>query len=255
MGEHTIREILKRRSDDTQRVIRRRRERATKSAHRSGRSYWGWSVFLLVIFAIIASVIYVGWLTRTVDDRFLADRVANAAGNNGLTLSLQSTTQFLPNTLLAATDPNFYNNNNTTISPLTSQLIRMYFPDDSSFALTVKALALQFGYSRTDILETYINDISFGYNSGQSIRGFASASQAYFNKPFAQLQPQDMALLVALVSVQKGMDPRTNMDRALAIRNAVLQLDAQQDVLSQEQVDALKKTQLDLVSDTSGIKK
>ena len=247
MGEHTIREILKRRSDDTQRVIRQRRDRATKSAHRSGRSYWGWSIFLLGVLAMIATIAYAGWLTREVNDRFLVDRAANAAGVNGVGLTLQSTTQFLPNTLLAATDPNFYNNNNLTISPLTSQLIRIYFPDDSSFAVTVKALALQFGYSRTDILETYINDISFGKNSSQRIRGFASASQAYFKKPFAQLQPQDMALLVALVSEPESIDPRTNPARALAMRNAVLQMDAQQEVLSQTQVDAFKKTPLDLM--------
>ncbi|MGA9856031.1 MAG: transglycosylase domain-containing protein [Gammaproteobacteria bacterium] len=244
MGEHTIREILKRRSDDTQRVIRQRRERATKSAHRSGRSYWFWSIFLLVILAIISTLAYAGWLAREVNDRFLADRAANAAGINGVSLTLQSTTQFLPNTLLAATDPNFYNNSNLTISPVTGQLIRIYFPDDSSFAVTVMALALQFGYSRTDILETYINDIIFGRNAGQPIRGFATASQVYFKKPFALLQPQDMALLVALATDPESIDPRTNPGRALAMRNAVLQMDAQQEVLSQAQVDAFKKTPL-----------
>ena len=246
MSEHTIREILKRRSDDTQRVIRQRRDRATKNAHRSGKSYWGWSIFLLIILALIITIAYAGWLTREVNDRFLIDHAANAAGINGMKLTLQSTTQFLPNTLLAATDPNFYNNNNLTISPLTSQLVRIYFPNDSSFAVTVKALALQFGYSRTDILETYINDINFGKNSGQPIRGFASASQIYFKKPFAQLQPQDMALLVALASETESVDPRTNPVRALEMRNAVLQMDAQQDVLSQTQVDTFKKTPLDI---------
>ncbi len=247
MSEHTIREILKRRSDDTQRIIRQRRERATKSAHRSGRSYFGWSIFLLIILALIITVAYVGWLTHEVDDSFLTDRAANAAGINGVSLSLQSTTQFLPNTLLAATDPNFYNNNNLTISPLTNQLVRVYFPDDSSFAVMVKALAMQFGYSRTDILETYINDVSFGKNANRPIRGFASASQIYFKKPFALLQPQDMALLVALASESERIDPRTNPVRALEMRNAVLQMDAQQEVLSQTQVDAFKKTPLDVL--------
>jgi len=147
---------------------------------------------------------------------------------------------------LAATDPNFYNDSNLTISPLTSRLVRMYFPNDSRFAVTIKSVALQYGFSRTDLLETYINDISLGMSAGQPIRGFASASQVYFKKPFAQLQPQDMALLVALATDPDNVDPRTNPERALAMRNAVLQLDAQQDVLSQEQVDAFKKSPLDL---------
>lgn len=244
MGEHTIREILKRRSDDTQRVIRRRRDRATKSVHRRGKSYWMLTTMVIIVLVIITAIAYVGWLTRSVNDRFMADRSANATGHNGLNLTLQSTTQFLPNTLLAATDPNFYNDSNLTISPLTSRLVRMYFPDDSRFAVIVKSVALQFGYSRTDILETYINDISFGVNAGQLIRGFASASQIYFKKPFAQLQPQDVAMLVALATDAEDADPRTNPEGALAMRNAVLQMDAQQDVLSQAQVDAFKKSPL-----------
>jgi Transglycosylase len=246
MGEHTIREILKRRSDDTQRVIRRRRERATKNAHRPGRSYWMLSIIFLLILAIVATLAYASWLTRAVNERFLADRVANAAGNNGLSLTLQSTTQFLPNTLLAAVDPNFYNNNNFTISPLTSRLVHMYFPDDSRLDIMIKSLALQYVYSRTDILETYINDVNFGTNAGKPIRGFASASQVYFKKPFAELQPQDVALLVALATDTEGTDPRANQARALSMRNMVLQLDAEQDVLSQTQVDAFKKTPLDI---------
>jgi Transglycosylase len=246
MGEHTIREILKRRSDDTQRVIRQRRDRATKSTRKSGRSFWIWSIFILIILALICTVAYAGWLARDVNNRFLVDRAANAAGINGISLTLQSTTQFLPNTLLAAVDPNFYNNSNLTISPLTEQLVRMYFPADSNFAIKVKVLALQYGYSRTDILETYINDVYFGKHDDRPIRGFATASQVYFNKPFALLQPQDIALLVALATGSENVDPRTNPSKVLEMRNAVLQMDAQQEVLSQTQVDAFKKTPLDL---------
>jgi membrane peptidoglycan carboxypeptidase len=79
------------------------------------------------------------------------------------------------------------------------------------------------------------------------VRGFASASQEYFKKPFAQLQPQDMALLIALATSRDAIDPRSDPKRALELRNAVLQMDAQQDVLSQGQVDTFKKTPLDVV--------
>ncbi|MGH8397593.1 MAG: transglycosylase domain-containing protein [Gammaproteobacteria bacterium] len=246
MGEHTIREVLKRRSDDTQRVIRRRREHATQKSGTHRRSHGVLIVTAIIILVILAVVVYSGWLISQVNERFSADRVANAAGNNGLSLSLQATTQFLPNTLLAATDPDFYNNSNMNISPLTAQLVRMYFHDASSPAVNLMAVALQYRYSRTDILETYINDINLGKNAGQPIRGFASASQVYFKKPFAQLQPQDVALLVALAAYPEDFDPRINTDRALTLRNAVLQEDAQQGVLSQAQVDAFKKTPLDL---------
>ncbi|MGH8280685.1 MAG: transglycosylase domain-containing protein [Gammaproteobacteria bacterium] len=246
MGEHTIREVLKRRSDDTQRVIRRRREHATQKSgtHRGSRRVL--FITVIIILVILAVVAYSGWLISQVNERFSADRGANAAGSNGLSLSLQATTQFLPNTLLAATDPNFYNNSNINVSPLTARLVRMYFPNASIPATNLMVVALQYRYSRTDILETYINDVNLGKNAGQPIRGFASASQVYFKKPFAQLQPQDVALLVALAAYPDDFDPRLNAGQALTLRNAVLQEDAQQGVLSQAQVDAFKKSPLDL---------
>ena len=246
MGEHTIREILKRRSDDTQRVIRQRRDRATKKAHRPVKSYWGVSVLLLVILTVLVAILYIGWQARMVDNRFLSNRAEIAVGKNGLYLSLQSTTQFLPNTLLAAIDPNFYNNGIFTVSPITAHLVQLYYQKDSHYSAIIKVMALQFSFSRTDILETYINDVEFGLYSGRPIRGFASASQEYFRKPFAQLQPQDMALLIALATSQDKIDPRADPKRAMELRNTVLQMDAQQDVLSQSQVDTFKKTPLDV---------
>jgi penicillin-binding protein 1B len=161
-------------------------------------------------------------------------------------LNLQATTQFLPNTLLAATDPNFYNNNNMTVSPLTRQLVRMYFPEVSAASTSLMAVALQYGYSRTDILETFINDVGMGMDNERFIRGFANASQVYFKKPFVQLQPQDVALLVALAIHSGNFDPRRDSDQALTLRNVVLQMDAEQGVLSQAQVDSFKKTPLDI---------
>lgn len=246
MGEQTIREILKRRSDDTQRVIRRRRDRAVKRSSTQRRSYSVLIVVAIIILVILAAIAYSGWLVSQVNDRFTTDRVANAAGRNGLVLNLQATTQFLPNTLLAATDPNFYNNSNMTVSPLTSRLVRMYFPDVSAATVSLMVVALQYGYSRTDILETFINDVGMGMDNGRPIRGFANASQAYFRKPFVQLQPQDIALLVALANHSANFDPRRDSGQALALRNAVLQMDADQAVLSQAQVDTFKKLPLDL---------
>ena len=246
MGEHTIREVLKRRSDDTQRVIRRRRERATKKSTAKRKSYGVLIVLMVIVLVIIAALGYAGWLTHQVDNRFTADRTANALGHNRVTLNLQTTTQFLPNTLLAAMDPNFYNNSNITLSPLTSRLVRIYFPDGSAPSTAIMSVALQLRYSRTDLLEAFINDVNLGRRNGQLISGFAAASLAYFKKPFVQLQPQDIALLVALAADPRDFRPLENRDKILALRNAVLQMDAQQSVLSQTQVDALKKSPLDL---------
>ena len=245
MGEHTIREVLKRRSDDTQRVIRRRRDRATRTTKK--KPIGTWTVLLVIVLAIVAAIGYSMWLASTISERFTADKSARAAGRNGATLSLQSTTELLPNTLLAVIDPNFYNNSNLTISPLTSRLVNIYFPDATTLANNMMVVSLQLNNTRTDILEAYINDVYLGQNDAHPITGFAAASQVYFKKPFSQLQPQDIALLVGLIASPDAFDPRHFPDKTLAQRNAVLQLDAQQGVLSQAQVDGMIKAPLDLV--------
>lgn len=246
MGEHTIREVLERRSDDTQRVIRRRRDRALSRANVRGRSRSLLIVIVVIVLAIVAAIIYSGWWAVQASEHFSAERTASALSSSRPNLNLQATTQFLPNTLLAVTDPNFYSNNNLAVSPVTARLVRIYFPQASTLAVNIMVVTLQYRYSRTDILEAYINAVPVGMNGDRPVQGFAVASQAYFNKPFADLQPQDIALLVALAAARSAVDPRRDQSQALIMRNSVLETDAQQTVLSQTQVDLLKKTPLDI---------
>ncbi|MGH8280515.1 MAG: transglycosylase domain-containing protein [Gammaproteobacteria bacterium] len=248
MSEHTIREVLKRRSDDTQRVIQRRREHTVVPSGRRKRAAITAVVLIVVAVIIVVVLAYSGWLVSRVNSRFAAARTATLASSQGPSLSLQSTTQFLPNTLLAASDPNFYSNSSTTVSPVTARLVRLYFPDASTPATSLMVVALQVHFSRTDILEAFVNQVPLGAVGGQAIRGFGAASQAYFQKPFAQLQPEDIALLVAL-AVNPGLgDPRQHTERMLALRNDVLQMDVKQGVLSQAQADVFKKMSLELAA-------
>ena len=100
MGEHTIREILRRRSPETQRAMKRRRELA------GGNDRIGLVpklIALVVVLAILGYAGYLGWVARQAGQRFAAEQ---AASKHELTLS--GTSEFLPNTLLAAFDPAFY---------------------------------------------------------------------------------------------------------------------------------------------------
>lgn len=248
MSEHTVRAVLKRRSDDTQRVIRRRREHTVARVENRRRTFVVWAVLLLVVLVIVAVLAYSGWLVSEANNRFAADRAASLSGAHGPVLSLSTTTQFLPNTLLAATDPDFYSNSTTTVSPVTARLVHWYFPGVSAPAAALMTVALQIRNSRTDILEAFINDVPMGSVGGRPVRGFAAASTAYFQKPFVQLQPQDIALLVSLAVNPGAGDPSQNPSKALTLRNKVLQMDAQQGVLSQAQADTFKKTPLGLAS-------
>ena len=245
MGEHTIREILKRRSPETQRAMQRRRDLASGGSARQ--SWVPKAVAVLAVLAILAGIAYLGYMAHAAGQRFAADK-AGRSGPNVLTVS--GTTEFLPNTLLATLDPAFYASSGLSGTALTHRLLRLYYPQALAIEIHVMAVALEAQYSKTDIMEALLNDAPMGGDAAHPVKGLAAAARFYFGKPFAQLAPQDIALLVALISDPQGLDPRLHADKALAARNAVLQADLQQNVLAQAQVDGLSKLPLGVVPKT-----
>ena len=237
MGEHTIREILRRRSPETQRAMQRRRELAGVVAGSPVPKI----ILLVVVLAVLGYVGYLGWQAHAAGQRFAA---AKASENQPLTLN--GMTEFLPNTLLAAMDPAFYNPNSLNGSALTKRLMHLYYPDASSLSLRVMAVNIESKYSKTEIMESFINQASMG-GGAHPVKGLAAASTQFFGKPFVQLAPQDIALLVALMQ-DPALDPFAAQDKAMAARNDALQADLRQNVLSQAQVDNLSKMPLDLVA-------
>ncbi|HEY3644364.1 MAG TPA: transglycosylase domain-containing protein [Gammaproteobacteria bacterium] len=240
MGEHTIREILKRRSPDTQRAMKRRRELAGSDG---GVGLIPKLIILVVVLAILGYAGYLGWLARQAGQRFAAEK---AGSKHELVLS--NTTEFLPNTLLATLDPAFYTQTKgLSGANLTRKLLRLWYPDASGIELRVMSVSVEAQYPKTDILEAYINGVPMG-GAPVPVKGLAAAAQYYFGKPFAQLAPQDIALLVAMIPDPAGLDPRTEPAKAYDARNAVLEADLQQNVLSQAQVDNLTKMPLGVAS-------
>src|SRR5579859_6436336 len=239
MGEHTIREILRRRSPETQRAMQRRRELAggTESP-----SILPKLILLAVALAVVGYIGFLGWRSHTIGQRFAAEKATESQP-----LSLTGVTEFLPNTLLASFDPTFYSPTTLSGTTLTRRLVRLYYPGASSLELRVMTVSLESQHSKTEIMESFINQVPMG-SADHPVKGLAEASIFYFGKPFAQLAPEDIALLVALIPNSQGLDPRTAPGKALAARNLVLQADLQQNVLSQAQVDTLSKTPLDVVA-------
>jgi hypothetical protein len=243
MGEHTIREILKRRSPETQRAMQRRRELAGGTTESSPLPK---ILALLVVFAVVGGIAYVGYAAHGASVRFGA---AKAARSGGLTLA--GNTEFLPNTLLAADDPDFYKAGGLGGTLLTRRLMRLYHPDAPNLVIRAMAFTVEAGYTKSDVVEAFINDVPMG-GGAHPVKGFAAAATYYFGKPFAQLAPQDIALLVAIADDPEGLDPRQHPDKALAARTVVLQDDAQQNVLGEAQMEALSKLPLDVVPPPPG---
>ena len=71
---------------------------------------------------------------------------------------------------------------------------------------------------RDKILEIYLNEIFLGQNA----YGVAAASQVYFNKNLADLEPQEVAYLAALPKAPSTYHPVKEEERAITRRNFVL---------------------------------
>ena len=139
-------------------------------------------------------------------------------------------------------------------STITQQLIRnLFLSRDQNMGRKLNealmSVLLEMHYSKTRILEAYINEVFLGQQGNQAVRGFAAASEFYFGRRLEYLRPQEVALLVGLVKGPSQFDPRRYPDRALARRNLVLDQFAQTGLLAPDQAKAAQATPLGVIAD------
>jgi penicillin-binding protein 1B len=142
-------------------------------------------------------------------------------------------------------------------STITQQLVRNFFLTlDRTWTRKITeafmAILLEAHYSKHEILEAYLNEVHLGQDGGRAIHGFGLASQFYFNKPLDELQPQEIALLVAVVKGPSYYNPRRNPQRALERRNLVLNLLLQSGYLTEAEHALAIKKPLGIVSGAGG---
>jgi 1A family penicillin-binding protein len=109
-------------------------------------------------------------------------------------------------------------------STLTQQLARQSFlTKEKTVRRKVQELILaakiEHLYSKPEILELYLNKVYFG----DGLYGVEAASRGYFGKRAKDLTVAEAALLAGLVKSPTSYAPTTNMARAKARRNVVLQ--------------------------------
>lgn len=110
-------------------------------------------------------------------------------------------------------------------STITMQLVRNVI-DDREMALKRKIkealLAMEFEkqYDKDQILYYYVNEIYLG----PEIYGMQAASEYYFDKDVSDISVSEAALLVGLIRNPGWYSPYNNPDRAISIRNTVLDL-------------------------------
>ena len=142
-------------------------------------------------------------------------------------------------------------------STITQQLVRNFFLTlerrwSRKINEALMALLLEAHYSKEEILEAYLNEVHLGQDGGRAVHGFGLASHFYFNKPLAELQPQEIALLIALVKGPSFYNPRRNPERALARRDLVLGSLADAGYLTPDEYQAAVKKPLGVAGDAGG---
>ena len=114
-------------------------------------------------------------------------------------------------------------------STITQQLVKnFYLTNQQTLARKAKealmAVLLDAHYDKEAILEAYLNEVYLGQDGSRAIHGFGLASYFYFQKPLEELQPQEIALLIAMVKGPSYYNPRRYPERARARRDLVLDM-------------------------------
>jgi penicillin-binding protein 1B len=142
-------------------------------------------------------------------------------------------------------------------STITQQLVRNFFLTlERSWTRKINeafmAVLLEAHYSKEEILEAYLNEVHLGQEGGRAVHGFGLASHFYFNKPLAELEAQEIALLIALVKGPSYYNPRRNPDRARDRRNLVLAILADAGFITQDDYKVAAKKPLGVVGEAGG---
>ncbi|MEW6996230.1 penicillin-binding protein 1B [Colwelliaceae bacterium BS250] len=192
-----------------------------------------------------------------------------AHNEDRLLVKLSAVPTSLQNMLVAVEDDNFYQHFGISprgiaraalanvkgggisqgASTLTQQLIKnFYLSSERTFSRKAQealmALLLELHFSKTEILEGYINEIYLGQDGPRAIHGFGLASQYYFRRPLAELSLEQQAMLVALVRGANYYNPWRNPERAISRRNLVLDIAVREKYLDVSSAERAKKQPL-----------
>lgn len=124
-------------------------------------------------------------------------------------------------------------------STITQQLVKnFYLTHERSLwrkiQEAVMSILLELHYSKSEILEAYLNEVFLGQSGPRAIHGFGLAAQHYFNQPIESLTPEQIALLVGTVKGASYYNPWRHPERSKERRDLVLKIMAQHQLISDD---------------------
>jgi penicillin-binding protein 1A len=133
-------------------------------------------------------------------------------------------------------------------STITQQLARNLFPEAIGRAPTltrklkemITAIRIERAYAKREILEAYLNTVSFHYNAN----GIEMAARTYFDKPAEQLTLLEGATLIGMLKGTRTYNPVLNPARARERRNLVLAQMVRRGMLDVERYERLRRQPL-----------
>ncbi len=137
-------------------------------------------------------------------------------------------------------------------STITMQLMRNLYLGDDKHTLRQKiveakmALDYEKEHSKHFILTEYLNSVPYGTVGGQTAVGVQAAARIFFNKPAAQLNLQQAALLAGLPQAPSQYNPFGSPREARRRRNEVLTKMAQLHYISGADAASAKRAPLEV---------
>src|SRR5690242_21215658 len=198
--------------------------------------------------------------------------VAEYAKERRLYIPIQAVPKLVTNAFIAAEDKNFYehggldfggilraavayvqnfgsNRHPQGASTITQQVAKNFLlSNEVSFQRKIKeallALKIERTYSKSKILELYLNEIYLGLGA----YGIAAASLLYFDKSVNELTISEAAYLAALPKAPTTLHPVRNHDRAIERRNYVIDRLLENGWIKQAEADEARKDPLKVVN-------
>jgi penicillin-binding protein 1A len=210
--------------------------------------YWSFVLGLWAVIAVIGGTVWIGAHLPAIQSLEIPKRppsiqivgmtgrvIAMRGDGGGATLSLKELPPYLPKAFIAIEDRRFYAHHGVDPlgigravianvlhqgvsqggSTITQQLAKnLFLTPERTIGRKIQELVLAFWlerkFTKTEILELYLNRVYFGAGA----YGVEAAAQRYFGKPARQLTLAEAAMLAGLVKSPSRLAPIHNPDGA-----------------------------------------